>query len=75
MNWFMQQRQAWIAEMLFVYGFVHRRHLQRKFGIGYLQASRDLQEFARLHREAVRYSQKQQCYFDISNGNRDLLRP
>ena len=23
-NWFSQQRQAWIAEMLYIYGFINR---------------------------------------------------
>ena len=37
-SWFVEQRMAWIAEMLHVYGFINRGHLMRKFGISGTQA-------------------------------------
>jgi hypothetical protein len=52
MNWFEQRRMEWIAEMLTIYGFINREHLQRKFGISVPQASLDLKAFER-HRPGV----------------------
>lgn len=62
MNWFERQRLAWIAEMLHIYGFINRDHLQRKFSISQPQASKDLQTFARLHPAAMRYDLSRKCY-------------
>lgn len=62
MNWFEQQRQTWIGEMLTIYGFINRDHLQRKFGISQPQASHDLQRFVREHPTAIRYDVSRKCY-------------
>lgn len=47
MNYFTEERQSWIAEMLRVYGFINREHLMKKFGVSKPQASADLTRFAR----------------------------
>jgi hypothetical protein len=44
-HWFENQRVAWIAEMLHVYGFINREHMMRKFGISQPQASKDLRSY------------------------------
>jgi hypothetical protein len=62
MNWFAEQRQSWIAEMLHVYGFINREHLQRKFGISQPQASYDLKQFCAAHPRAIRYDVSRKCY-------------
>ena len=49
MRWFEQHRQEWIAETLRVFGFIQRKHLERKFGISTPQASHDLTQFQREH--------------------------
>lgn len=41
-NWFARQRQAWIIEMLEIYGFINRHHIVKKFGVSVPQASLDL---------------------------------
>jgi hypothetical protein len=61
-QWFADQRQAWIADMLAVYGFINRDHLMRKFGISTPQASHDLQRFMREHPTVMRYDLTQKCY-------------
>lgn len=45
MNWFAQHRQEWIAETVRVFGFINRKHIERKFGVSTPQASADLREF------------------------------
>jgi hypothetical protein len=55
-NWFENQRVAWIAEMLHVYGFINREHLMRKFGISRPQASKDLRSFQERSSGGVRYN-------------------
>lgn len=61
-NWFAEQRQTWIAEMLHVYGFINREHLMRKFGISMPQASQDIQRFGAEHPKAMRYDVSRKCY-------------
>lgn len=62
MAWCEEQRQLWIADMLAVYGFINRDHLQRKFGISQPQASKDLQRFLRTHPGRMRYDLTRKCY-------------
>jgi hypothetical protein len=61
-NWCERQRQLWIADMLAVYGFINREHLQRKFGISQPQASKDLQTFVRAHPRAMSYDATRKTY-------------
>ena len=44
MNWFTEQRIAWIRESVEIFGHVRREHVQKKFGISTAQASLDLRE-------------------------------
>ncbi len=44
MNYFESLRIDWIFEMLQVYGFINRKHLERKFRISHIQASNDLKK-------------------------------
>lgn len=62
MNWFEEQRMWWISEMLHVYGFINRGHLQRKFRISQPQASKDLQTFQQRHPAAMQYDLTKKCY-------------
>lgn len=55
MRWFEEQRMAWIAETLRVFGFINREHLMRKFGISQPQASLDLKAFQRANPRAMTY--------------------
>lgn len=61
-RWFENQRVAFIAEMLHVYGFINRGHLMRKFGISQPQASKDLQTFQRHSAGGVVYNLKAKRY-------------
>lgn len=56
MNWFAQHRQDWIEDTLFVFGFINRDHLMRKFGVSVVQASKDLQAFQRMNPGAMTYN-------------------
>lgn len=62
MNWFSEQRQAWIREALTVYGYINREHLMRKFRISRPQASADLTAFQRVNPRAMRYDLSRKCY-------------
>jgi hypothetical protein len=61
-NWFVRQRQAWIADMLRVYGFINREHLEKMFGISTPQASIDLNRFLRLFPELMTYNASAKRY-------------
>lgn len=70
-GWFEQQRLAWIGEMLTIYGFINREHLQRKFRISQPQASKDLQTFMRSHPGVARYDVTRKCYVRNSPPRRE----
>jgi hypothetical protein len=61
-NWFAETRQRWILEMLEIYGFINREHLQRKFSISEPQASIDLRTFATFHPGMMQYDLSRKCY-------------
>lgn len=67
MNWFENQRVAFIAEMLHVYGFINREHLMRKFSISMPQASKDLRSFQRASSGAMSYNLSAKRY-ESTNG-------
>jgi hypothetical protein len=62
MNWFAQQRQAWIAETLEIFGFINRVHLMRKFGISRAGAALDLGTFNEQHPDAMHYDNRKKIY-------------
>ena len=61
-RWYKNFRMAWIAESLRVYGFINRRHIERKFGLSTPQASIDLQEFQRLNPDEIEYKLSDKVY-------------
>jgi hypothetical protein len=73
MNWFVAHRQAWIAEMLAIYGFINRGHLERKFGVSRPQASTDLQAFLKAHPDGVRYDTSRKAYVATPAGTAVFL--
>lgn len=67
-NWFENQRVAFIAEMLHVYGFINREHLMRKFSISQPQASKDLREYQRRSSGSMAYNLSTKRY-ESKNGD------
>lgn len=61
-RWFVRKRQEWISEMLRVYGFIQRGHLERMFGISTPQASHDLQCFLRENPASMTYDKSRKAY-------------
>lgn len=61
-NWFVQQRQEWIAETIRVFGFINREHIERKFGISTPQASYDLSRFQTENPDAIQYNKSSKRY-------------
>lgn len=68
-RWFENQRIAFVAEMLHVYGFINREHLMRKFGISMPQASKDLRSFARHSAGSMEYNLSTKRY-EATHGHR-----
>ena len=62
MKWFASHRQDWIKEMLGIYGFINRQHLQRKFGISDAQAALDFREFQEQNPDAMHYDASEKTY-------------
>ena len=56
MNWFKTKRIEWINEMLTIYGFINREHLEKKFYISVPQASKDLRDFQKKFPKRVWYN-------------------
>lgn len=61
-SWYFRVRQEWISEMISIYGFINREHLQRKFGISTPQASLDLKHFQQQHPKAMQYNHQARRY-------------
>lgn len=62
MNWFVEQRQLWITEMIYVYGYINREHLERKFGISTPQASSDLRMYMKANEKVIAYNNSTKRY-------------
>jgi hypothetical protein len=43
MRWFQHQRIIWINESLYIFGYINREHIMKKFDVSVAQASLDLQ--------------------------------
>ncbi|MDI3335848.1 hypothetical protein QKW60_05485 [Defluviimonas aestuarii] len=65
MTWFVEKRIEWIGEMIRVYGFINREHIERMFDVSTPQASLDLREFQRRFPDAVTYDRSAKRY--VSN--------
>lgn len=66
MNYFQQHRIAWIREMLDIYGFINRDHIQRKFWVSQPQASKDLQAILKMYPDQITYNTSQKAYVKVS---------
>lgn len=64
-RWFELQRREWIAEMLTIYGFINREHIQKKFGVSVPQASLDLKTFQKSYPHFMKYDLTRKCYVKI----------
>ncbi len=54
-RWFARHRQEWIAETVRIFGYINRKHIERKFEITSAVASTDLREFMRANPDALIY--------------------
>jgi hypothetical protein len=43
-TWFKSQRLEWIKESVWIFGFINREHIEKKFNVSTPQASLDLQD-------------------------------
>lgn len=62
MNWAQEQRVRWIGDMLRVYGFINRSHIERMFRVSTPQASADIKVFQRLNPGAMRLDKSAKAY-------------
>lgn len=62
MNWYVNQRRAWINEMLHIYGYINRAHIVTKFDCSMLTASHDLTAVADDNPKTVRYCPRRKSY-------------
>lgn len=56
LRYFARLRQEWIREMLDIYGFINREHVERKFGMSTPAASKDLNQFMKINPTAMFYN-------------------
>lgn len=73
MNWFNDERQRYIAELLYVVGHLKRAYLMRKYRISVAQASHDLRTFMRRHPKAMIYDKKLKAYIATRKDARGNL--
>ena len=60
-SYFVRLRQDWIDETLRIFGFIQRKHLERKFDISPQQATKDFHVMTERRRD-VFYCPKGRCY-------------
>ena len=68
-KYFNNERQAYIAELLHVVGFVKRAHLMKKYFISEVQAGKDLGLFKRNNPDAMVYDAARKKHV-AKNGKR-----
>lgn len=68
-NWFLEQRMAWIAETVRIFGFINRVHIEKKFNVSTPQASNDLKEFQRRNPECIEYDTRGKKYVTQNRVN------
>jgi hypothetical protein len=73
-RWFFKQRQAWIAEIVHIFGFINREHIQRKFEISTPQASVDIQHFIDANPDVLAYNKSAKRYEACSLSSQQLGR-
>lgn len=61
-DWFKRHRVEWIIEMIEIYGFINREHIEKKFGVSTPQASVDLQAAMRQNPGLIRYNRNTKRY-------------
>lgn len=61
-DWFKRQRVEWIAEMVRIYGFINREHIEKKFGVSTPQASMDLRDAMAEHPNLIEYNRSSKRY-------------
>lgn len=67
-KWFIQHRQAFIADCLRMFGQVNRSTLVERFDISEPQASMDIQRFLRENPEAMIYDGRCKAYVVNADG-------
>lgn len=61
-SWFVNHRQEWISEIVRIFGFINREHLQKKFDISTPQASLDLRLFQERNPGRIEYNRAAKRY-------------
>ena len=61
-GWFKATRVAWIVEMIQIYGYVNREHIERKFRVSTPQASADLGAAQKLFPTVICYNKASKRY-------------
>jgi hypothetical protein len=62
MTWFVEKRISWIKEIIEIFGFINREHVQAKFGISSPQASADIAETIKRFPDLMAYNTSQKQY-------------
>jgi hypothetical protein len=61
-DWFQNHRQEWILEIVRIFGFINREHIEKKFNVSTPQASTDLREVMARWPELIEYNRSAKRY-------------
>lgn len=73
-DWFIKHRQGFIADMLSVYGQVHRGAIMEKFGVSLPQASADIAAFNKANPDVMTYDGRAKAYV-VDKAKLPILKP
>lgn len=65
-QYFANLRQDYITAHIKKHGRINRADLEKQFGIGTVQASRDIQRYISENPDAIKYDTRQRAYFKAS---------
>lgn len=61
-SWFRERRIEWIAESVAIFGYINRRHIEKKFGVSTPQAALDLKDVQARFPNLMVYNRKLKRY-------------
>jgi hypothetical protein len=62
LNYFQRKRLKFINNMIWVYGYIQRGHLMRRFGISETQAAQDIEVVQKTFPHLMVYNRQLKCY-------------
>lgn len=61
-DWFKRYRIDWIFEIVWIFGYINREHIMKKFGVSMQQASMDIRDAMSAYPNRIEYNKTTKRY-------------